>query len=228
MPSKMTDAAIRFVDLALKHQRWSEIETLPGDEVQVLFDTVSTAGFSPSDVVPGKLVGNYLDQDASPTGKTYPINSLCPFKVVGQENHDNYFATGWLDCALRRVVYGSARQNESREKLIEAMSQEIERSVPLEPIQLTAEDDHLCEYPRGTHAFGFGYFVSHTRDENGLCSCAGVHEFCNSFMDRTRATQTQDAIVCRRCHLRVLFPREVETYGDLRRALAPQRVQVPA
>ena len=225
MPSKMTDAATRFVDLALKYKRWDEVKTLPADEVQILFDTVSAAAFNPKKVMPGKLVGHYRDQDGSSTGETYPINSLCPFKVVSDEDgDDHYFATGWLDCALRRAVYGSTRQTEGREKLIEVMAEEIERSVPLEPIQLTSEGDFLREYPPSTLAFGLEYFVKHARDENNLGSCVGVHEFCNSWMDRTRATKTHDAIVCRGCHLRVLFYKEVKTYGDLRQVLAFQRV----
>lgn len=228
MPSKTTNVATRFVDLVLKHKRWDEVKTLSADETKVLFDTVSAAGLNPKKVVSGKLLGHYRDQDGSSTGETYPINSLCPFKVVGQEDGDHYFATGWLDCALRRVVYGTTRQNEGREKLIEVMAEEIERSVPLEPIQLTPEGDLLREYPPSTLAFGLEYFVKHTRDGNDLGSCVGVHEFCDSWMDRTRATKTHDAIVCRGCHLRVLFPKEVKTYGDLRQALASQRVQVSA
>lgn len=219
--------ASQFVDLALKHE-WNEVKTLPADEVQVLFDTVAAAGFDPKKVVPGKLVGHYRDQDGSSTGETYPINGLCPFSVVGQEDGDHYFATGWLDCALRLVVYGSTRQKKDRGKLIEAMTAEIERSIPLAPIQLTPEGDMLREYPPSTLAFSLEYFVDHTRDDRQLSSCVGIHEYCNSWMDRTQATKTHDAIVCRGCHLRVLFPKKVKTYGDLRQALASQRVQVPA
>ena len=228
MPSKMTDVATRFVDLALKYKRWDEVKTLPANEVQVLFDTVSAAGFNPKKVVPGKLVGHYRDQDGSSTGETYPINSLCPFKVMSKEDGDNYFATGWLDCALRRALYGSSRQNEDHEKLIEMMAEEVERSVPLEPIQLTPEGALLREYPPSTTAFGYEYFVKHARDENDLGSCVGVHMHCNGWMDRRRATSTHDAIVCRGCQLRVLFPKEVKAYGYLRQVFASQRVKVPA
>ena len=228
MPNKTIGVATRFVDLALKYEQWGEVKTLPVVEMQVLFDTVFTAGFNPKKVVPGRLVGHYRDQDGSSTGETYPINSLCPFKVVSDEDCNHYFATGWLDCAFRHAVYGSTRQNEGREKLIEVMAEEIKRSVPLELIQLTPEGDLLREYTPSTLAFGLEYFVDHTRDDNNLDSCVGVHKFCNSWMDRTRATETHDAIVCRGCHLRVLFPKEVKTYGDLRQVLASQRVQVPA
>lgn len=228
MSNEATDVVTRFVDLALKHKQWDEVKTFPANEIQVLFDTVFAAGFNPKKVVLGKLVGHYCDQDGSSTGETYPINSLGPFKVVGQEDNDHYFATGWLDCALRRVVYGGTQQNESRKKLIRVMNKEVERSVPLEPIQLTPEGDLLREYPPSALAFGFEYFVKHTRNKNNLDSCVGVHEFCNCWMDRTRSTKMHDAIVCRGCHLRVLFPKKVKTYGDLRQALVSHRVQIPA
>lgn len=227
MPNETITVATQFVDLALKHKHWDRVTELPVDEVRVLFATVAAAGFDPREVKRGELKGHYLDDDGRRMVKTHPIQVLCPFKVVGREG-DDYFATGWLDCALRRVVHGSTRQNESREKLIEVMAEEIERSVPLVPIQLTPEGDLLREYPPSTLAFGLEYFVKHTRDENDLDSCVGVHEFCNSWMDRRRATSTHDAIVCRGCYLRVLFPREVRTYGELRQALASQHVQVPA
>lgn len=221
MPNKTMDLAERFVDLAFAHERWNEVKTLSAAEVQILFDTVSAAGFKPQKVVAGRLVGNYRDQDGSSTGETYPINSLCAFKVVNEEGGDHYFATGWLDCALRRVAM---KKDEGREKLIEVVAAEIERSVPLEPVQLTPEGDLLREYPPSTLAFGLEYFVKHTRDENDLGSCVGVHEFCDGWMDRRRATKTHDAIVCRRCHLRVPFPVSVKTYGDLRQALAAKVV----
>ena len=65
MSDKTTDVATRFVDLALKHMHWEEIKTLPADEVRVLFDTVSAAGFNPKIIKPGKLVGHYFGQDSS-------------------------------------------------------------------------------------------------------------------------------------------------------------------
>ncbi len=221
--NKTTDVATQFVDLALSvdwGKLWAEVEGLPDNKMQILFETVAVAGFNPEKVVPGKLVGHYRDQDGSSTGETYSINSLCPFKVVGQEGGDHYFATGWLDCALRRMFGMMNWQKENDQQLIEAVAAEIERSVPLIPILLTPEGDLLRECSPRPQFSGLEYFVDHTRDENGLNSCVGMHEYCNGWMDRTRATKMHDAIVCRACHLRVLFPREIKTYGELRQALA--------
>jgi hypothetical protein len=213
--------AEQFVSLVLKHEKWDKVENLPPDDVKTLFCTVSMAGFAATGVIPGKLLGNYLDQGGSRTGETYPINSFCPFKVVGEKG-DDYFATGWLDCAFRRVVYGLQRQNETQPEIVKAMAEEIERSRPLEPIQLTPQEDFLCEYPPTSHFSGLTHFVTHARDCDNLAVCIGCHMFCDGFMDRIRATETHDAIVCRRCHLRVLFPKEIKTYGELRKAFASE------
>ncbi len=111
-------------------------------------------------------------------------------------------------------------RNESREKLVGAIALEIERSVPLEPVQLTSEGDLLGEYPPGLLGFGYEYFVNHTRDDHSLNTCVGVHLHCDSWMDRRRTTATHDAIICKVCRLRVLFPKEIKTYGELRKFLA--------
>ena len=180
----MNTVASQFVDLVLKHERWDKVKELADDEVRVLFAVVSAAGFEPKAVVPGKLVGHCLDEDGSRTGETYPINKLCPFKVVSQEGGDHYFATAWLDCALRYAVARATRGGENRDQLIEVIRSEIERSVPLQPIQLTPEGDMLREYPRQALAFGLEYFVDHARDDHELGSCVGVHGYCNGWMDR--------------------------------------------
>lgn len=213
---KTSEIATAFVDLALKYD-WSKTKELPDAEVQVIFATVSAAGFEPTKVVPGKLVGHYRDQDGSSTGETYPINGYCPYKVISRDG-DHYHATGWLDRAIH-----FARRESDREERIKAIQHEIERSVPLKPIQLTAEGDMLREYPPSGD-----YFVDHTRDSRELSTCVGVHDFCNCWMDRTRATNTHDAIVCRGCHLRVLFPKEIKTYGQLREHMEPKFAQVSA
>lgn len=222
----MAGIASQFVDLVLKH-KWSDVKELSAEEAQALFAIVSAAGFEPKEIVLGKLVGYYRDQDGK-TGETYLINGLCPFKVVSQENDDHYFATGWLDCALRYVV-SAIRKEKNRDYLIEMVMAEIERSVPLQPIRLTPDGDLLCESPSTPLALNcFEYFVEHTRDDCKLGCCGvSVHKYCNGWMDRTRATETHDAIVCRKCHLRVLFPKEIKTFGELRRVLAAQHAQFP-
>lgn len=227
--SATQEVASRFLDLALKH-KWNEVEEgLNADEVQVLLDLVRAAGFEAEAVVFGRMRGNYLEQDGTSTGETYPINSLCPFKVVGERGTDHYLATGWLDCALkfaRRATEGMVEDSEWRQDRVCALVEVIKESVPLTPIQLTPEGDLLGEYPPSLHNGDYHeYFVTHSRDEDRVSGCVGIHQYCNSWMDRNRATATHDSITCRRCHLRVLFPKEVRTYGDLRDALTSTPAQ---
>lgn len=183
---------------------------LPDDEVQILLELVTAAGFKAGKVVPGKLLGNYLEQDGSPTGETFPVNVLCPFKVLCAKSTDYHHATGWLD----RVVYLATTRSNDPALAAEEVQKEVERSVPLPPIQLTVEGDRLREYPRSGR-----YLTDHVRDHNKLESCVGVHDFCGGFVDRRGATPTHDALTCRSCNLRVLFPKEVTTFGELRQAM---------
>lgn len=211
MQNKIAEVAGQFVDRMRDQDRHLE------KEAAVFFKIVAVAGFEPSRVEPGKLVGHYLEQDGSKAGGTYPINTVCLYKVVGQDGRDHYHATGWLNSMV--VLAGKVSD---REECIVKVGREIERSVPLDPILLTAEGDILEEYPPYGNE---GFLVDHTRDEDKINLTAGVHALCNGWVDRHEATKTHNALVCRRCHLRVPFPKSVTTYGGLRAALVFQRAQ---
>jgi len=201
--------AAAFVGLTQKHQ-WSNGGKLSPEEVSILFAAVSAAGFELSDIVVGQLRGNYSDGCGGSSEKTFAINGTCPYKVIRNDGEDHYRATGWLDSVLSLAL----TKGDSQER-INAVQHEIERSVPLKPIQLTAEGDFLKENSPYRE-----YLADHTREDSKLERSAGDHMYCGGCMDRKRATETHDAIVCRSCHLRVLFPKEITTYGELRRVLA--------
>lgn len=214
MPS-INDVATRFVDLVRKY-RWVEVENLPADEVKVLYDTVSVAGFNLKEVVLGRVTGRIRDQDREIVG-TFKVNPLCPFKVIDDKDRDHDFATGWLNCLLERVVFDQERLDGLQ--LIETTVKEIERSVPMKPIRLTGDGDYLCESsPQSLPSSTSIYLVDHKRDEDHLGSCVGVHKRCEGFMERKPSTAS-DVIRCLNCGLRVVIPMEVQTYGELRRAL---------
>lgn len=215
-----TSIATQFVDLALKYEQWGKIEDLPREEVEILLRIVKAASFEARDVVLGKLTGNYLDQEGRKTVDTYPINSFCPFKVVSREGNDEQ-ATSWLDYVLELVVTKVEGKVKTREQLIEMVQSSINKAIPLEPIRLTPEGDFLIE--DASCASLEPARIHHTRDNQLLHSLVGVHKHCGGLLDRQRATTTSDVLVCRKCYLRVAFPREVETYGDLRQALANQQ-----
>ena len=212
----MIFVATRFVDLALKHKPWDKVSTLPADDVKTLLDLVSAAGFEPKEVVPGCIVIPHADEEKA------VVNNNCHFKVLDEDEKNHWQATAWLDQALRHVVLGANQKDTPREQLIEEIRIEIEKSIPLEPIQITSEGDLIGEYP--PEYCGFGSLTTHSRDHNTLGTC--VHKYCNGWVDRKRVTKTNDALVCRACHMRVLFPMEIKTFGELRQALA-QRVKTP-
>jgi hypothetical protein len=181
-------------------------------EVQILFNVVKSAGFNPKSIVLGMLRGHCVDQDGSKTGQTFVINGRCPFKVMGEDG-DDYFATGWLN----DIVGLALSYTKVRRDLVKAVKKEIERSVPLKPIQITSEGDVLEEYPVSPYALvGYQYFVEHTKDSRKIAGCIGVHAHCGGWVDRHSASRAKDTLVCRSCGLRVYFPKKVRTYGGLR------------
>lgn len=185
---------------------------------RILSELLAAAGFTSTKIVMGNLRGRWQDQDGY-TGETYPINCMCPYKVLS-DNDDDYLATGWLDCMVRfsrELHIGSFGQKKmKRDDAVKALAEKTEQANPLKPIVLTEIGDTLSEYPPSTKFGGYEYFVDHARDTNKLSTCVGVHTICHGWMDRNRATATHDAISCRCCHLRITFPKSVKTYGDLR------------
>ncbi len=201
--------ATKFVDLILKYQdSWQVITELPENEMSVFFLIVRTVGFEITEVKEGKLVGHYHDQDGI-TGKTYPINKLCPFKVVNKDR-DNYNATNWLDSMFSTVISShNGKPYGEYDLLVERVIEAVRKSIHLTPVLLTSEGDTLREYPSDN-------LFKHTNDSDKLGSSVGVHKVCNGFMDRKSTTETHDVILCRSCGLRVSFPNTIKTYGELR------------
>jgi len=48
----------------------------------------------------------------------------------------------------------------------------------------------------------------------------GNHGICTDFIDLKSVSTTHNVILCRSCKLRIVIPKEIETYGDLRRYCA--------
>ena len=215
MNREIVDTAVSFVDLVLaSHARRLEgRKEWPEKSEVTLLRVISAAGFGPKAVVPGQLF-RHLGRDYR------PINKGCPFKVVDQTGRDDYFATGWLDCAFRRVRFGLNGRQEDRSELIEAICIEIQNSVPLKPIKLTHKGDFLHESPRKPDVSGFGHFVRHVRDKDDVLQLnIGIHMSCGGWMHRAEGTLERGALACEACGLRVTFLRGIRTYGDLRHSL---------
>lgn len=128
------------------------------------------------------------------------------------------FATGWLDCALRRVIYWLLRKEDNYYELVQVIVAEITRSIPLKPIQLTFAGDGLVETPRQLNAVGFEFFVDHERDHKPINTLAGIHWQCDGRLD-CKKRRSSNALVCRNCSLNVAFPDLITNYGKLRKFL---------
>jgi len=79
----------------------------------------------------------------------------------------------------------------------------------LKPIILSKYSEILLEYPS-----------SNSDDSKKLSICIGVHDICNGFLDIKRISNTHKVIICRSCGLRIVVPKRVITYGDLRKHFA--------
>ncbi len=66
----------------------------------------------------------------------------------------------------------------------------------------------------------FGEWLGHypgdkASDDQKLSTCVGVHS-CNGWTDRHNVSPTHMALRCRQCGWRIVLPRTIETFGDLR------------
>ena len=75
----------------------------------------------------------------------------------------------------------------------------------IRPITLTSFGEEMTGYPG-----------SNESEDSKLGVCIGVHEICEGFLDIKKISTTHNAIVCRSCHLRIVIPASLQTYGDLR------------
>lgn len=207
-----------FVVFAKTYATWEESRTFSEEDVKKVFHLVEAAGFEPSSVSVGVLTQRT-------SYGSVPVNPLCPFRVMEEEGGDHIDATRWLNELWKKVNPRWSPSMKDLAPLIEEVRTEIVRSVPLEPILIGPDGELLVEYPPEN----LGFFVNHTKDENEVRNCVGAHKYCNSWVDRKRASKTHDALVCRGCNLRVAFPREivqcnkrrfVKTFGDLRIVMA--------
>ncbi|MFH0987865.1 MAG: hypothetical protein V1763_00650, partial [Parcubacteria group bacterium] len=132
------------------------------------------------------------------------------------------FATSWLSQLAQEVNHRlHLRGPEERAGKTETfVIQEVQRSQPLAPIQLTDHGSMMEEFiiPVSHRAT---FFIDHKRDATPLPNPGtevGLHQLCDYTIKRHRDSRTHDALNCSGCGLRVSFPRDyIATYGDLRK-----------
>ena len=150
--------------------------------------------------------------DPNAVGDVAQVYRKFPYKVVDSDGKVLNRATGWLISVVGLTLVG---KHGDSEHLVRSIKAEIERSIPLEPIQLNIEGDFLCERPPD---YATSFLVDHVHDEDPLTENVGVHgAYCGGLMNYIKTTKTYSVIVCGRCHLRVLFHKDHSTYGSLRK-----------
>ncbi len=209
MNEDLVRTAKRFVEIAQAHD-WPIITTLTESDIAGFCWVMDKAGFNLSRITIGVLRGHNDDRNG---GGSYVINDVCRCiaEVDSAELGANCFPTGWLNDLLKQVL---ASDPEDR---VAVVVREMERSIPLWPIQLTSEGDYLVEVRRTKQAGKYGYLVDHCRDTHRLGPVLGIHKTCGGQIERHITTEHRAALFCRMCLLRHTIPIGIATYGDLRK-----------
>lgn len=180
------------------------------EQEQTILEVLRYVGFKATHINLGVSKGNFIDEDGRYTGETFDLNDVSQIKILNQDD-ENQVAEIWLNNLWRVITpNGSNGYYLSRltpEGIVSALSEAIEKSVQLKPIVLTKYGETLREYPTDNG--------NHTRDEQKLSSVVGVHDGCG-WVDLKSVSQTHQIILCRACGLRVVIPKSLITYGDLR------------
>lgn len=50
-----------------------------------------------------------------------------------------------------------------------------------------------------------------------ISGCFAIHWICNGFVDIKEVSETHNMILCRKCHLRIVIPNTIKTYGELKK-----------
>lgn len=202
---------------------------LTTEEELAIRNILSEAGFEFKSIEFGAHMGQR--RDMSDDVENYQINTSCPLKILLESGEVHDRATGWLDCLFRYIENEGPRRSSGftfarlqpsgpdPALLVQKVQMQISDSRPLPQMPLTPEGDVFLECTPMIKDDGYQYFVRHIRDGDELAYNVGTHKYCGNYFQRHRATATHDSLVCFGCCLRVLIPREVKTYGDLRVAL---------
>jgi hypothetical protein len=77
----------------------------------------------------------------------------------------------------------------------------------IEPIIITKYGEALAPYP--------GSAEKREPEKYKLSTCVGVHAICDGWIDINEVSPTHSALTCRVCKLRVVIPKEVDTWAKL-------------
>lgn len=203
MSDSVEATVVVFVKLVLKHRGWRNDASLTPLESRVLVSALEEAGFKP---------GGILILDAKEAR-----SEGCRLVVVDHHNVRDQIATGWMRSIFILILDSQDFESVSSDQLRDRIMKEVLRSQPMVSIVLTKERDQLLEFPpKRRTAWGIDYLVDHTRDDDPLEGCVGVHDVCGGYIHRLKSSEGYDILLCRKCALRIPFVNSVQTYGELR------------
>ncbi len=196
--------ARRFVRFIFSFEIGAEPKPLTPKQIETIVYVLVNAGYLAIDVMPG-LVEH--------AGKT--LNLLFPYKSISRdESYDPWIEAGWLNDIVKilKLVQPELTFN----KKVTFVIKEMKRSMPLYPVFITKED-MLIEVP--PERFFSGFLVDHVNDLMKIQNPAGIHGKCGGKLYRGEISGTQSMLRCSKCEIRALFPKSLQTYGDLRNVL---------
>lgn len=179
------------------------------DQDQVITNLLCHVGFRVTHLEHRVSTAFYTDEDGSATNKTFDLNRDSKIKICNG-TRENQRATIWLNNLWSRITPRFGGLQLSRDQAIQILFEAIEKGLQLRPIILTEFGETLLEPLADSDEY-------HTHDDTPLKSNIGVHDICNGWVDLKGVSETHQAIVCRSCQLRVVIPKIIETYGELRK-----------
>jgi hypothetical protein len=185
------------------------------EDAPIIKDAVKLAGYEVNRLEEDKLFHQHRGEGIK---HDFIVNKRCPFIVVNQEGINDPIATAWLDSIFSVAMVLRVSKNDRVEKEM-LLLKELKQMLPIQPIRLTADGDILMDQLSPIELLPDGYkFPDYvTQDEDAISNTlTGIHKYCGGFMECMRVTEKHKALVCRKCHLRILIPKEIATYAELR------------
>ena len=212
---KIQQVVENFVNLVLYGRNPFIPDLFSEEDAPIIEKVVELAGYEVKRLELGKLVHQYRSEG---NNHSFIVNKSCPFIVVNQEGINDPIATARLDSIFSLATALRVSENDRVEKEM-LLLKELKQMLPIQPIHLTADGDILMDQPSPivllSDRFEFPVYVIQDEDEISS-SVAGIHKYCGGIIECMQVTEKHKALVCRKCHLRILTPKEINTYGELR------------
>lgn len=174
-------------------------------------DVLELVGFKTASLAVGELTA--LPKSGHGYARVL-LNPNCPLRANNLDGTGHEEATMLLEDIFSAVSAWKDRQEtKCTEDLVQEVAFKIESFMPLPLIKLTLNGDYLSEeFPTNPR--------DHTKDSDPVKYfpyATGRHRpYCQGVLKVQETTEQVSVILCYICGLRVEFPKQVNTYGELR------------